>query len=111
MKFYIEAWTPRQTWLEMSTEKRMEYMAQLGPAIQQLTDMGTEIISWGTNDPNTHNRLGFDFFAIWKFPNEEIARTFEDIVSGSGWYNYFDQVNLQGSPESPNDVIGKLINI
>lgn len=110
-KFYIEAWTPKQTWLDLSTEKRIAYMDQLGPAIQQLTELGAEIISWGMNDPSTHSRLGFDFFAIWKFPNEQIARTFEDIVTGSGWYGYFDQVNLQGSPEGPNDIIGKLINM
>jgi hypothetical protein len=111
MKFYIEAWKPKQIWLEMSKEQRIAYMAQLGPAIQQLTELGTEIISWGVNDLDTHNRLGFDFFAIWKFPEDEIARKFENIVADGGWYEYFDQVNIQGSPESPNDIIAKLISI
>ncbi|HTE01876.1 MAG TPA: DUF6616 family protein [Mucilaginibacter sp.] len=111
MKYYIEAWTPRQTWLDMSPEQRGAYMAQLGPAIQQLSEQGTEIISWGVNDDDTHNRLGFDFFAIWKFPNEELAKTFEGLVVDAGWYNYFEQVNIKGSPASPDDIIGKLIGM
>ncbi len=111
MKFYIETWKPKQIWLDMSQEQRMEYMEKLGPAIQMLTAQGAEIIGWGKNDRDTHNRSVFDFFAIWKFPNDELAKTFENIVADGGWYDYFEQQNMQGSPTSPNDITAQLINI
>jgi hypothetical protein len=32
-------------------------------------------------------------------------------VVDAGWYNYFEQVNIKGSPASPDDIIGKLIGM
>jgi hypothetical protein len=111
MKYYFEAWKARQTWLDMGQEARGAYMAQLGPAIQQLGEQGAEIITWGVNDAETFNRLDQEFFAIWKFPTEELANQFEELVNGAGWYNYFHQVNIKGSPATPTDIIGKLITM
>ena len=111
MKFYVEVWSAKQAWLDLSIEDRGAYMAQVGPAIQQLLEQGVEIITWGENDTDTVERLGHDFFAVWKFPTDELAKSFEALVTGAGWYNYFDQLNLKGDAASPQDIIGKLINI
>jgi len=111
MKYYIEGWNAKQAWLDLDQEQRGAYMAQLGPSIQQMAEQGVEIISWGLNDPDTDHRLPFDFFAIWKFPSDEMAKTFEGVVNGAGWYNYFEQQNIKGNPASPQDVIGHLIGL
>ena len=111
MKYFIEAWKAKQAWLDLTKEERGDYMAQLGPAIEQLTAAGTEIITWGINDSDTSHRLEHDFFAVWKFPTTDLTKTFEDTVEGAGWYNYFEQVNMKGSPASPNDIIGHIINL
>lgn len=111
MKYYIEAWNARQAWLGLSQEERGAYIAQLGPAIQQLTEQGVEIITWAINDGDTDNRLGYDFFAVWKFPSDEMAKNFEGLVHGAGWYNYFDQVNMKGSPAGPQEVLGHIIGM
>lgn len=111
MKYYIEAWKAKQAWIDMNHEQRGAYMAQLGPAIQQLSEQGTEIITWGSNDGDTFNRMDMDFFAVWKFPTAELAKTFEELVEAAGWYAYFEQINIKGSPASPNEIIGHLINL
>lgn len=111
MKYFIEAWTAKQTWLDLPKQERGEYMAQLGPAIQLLAEAGTEIITWGVNDKDTTHRFEHDFFAVWKFPTEELAKTFEATVEGAGWYNYFEQVNIKGGPSSPDDIIAQIINL
>jgi hypothetical protein len=36
---------------------------------------------------------------------------FEAIVEGAGWYNFFDQVNVSGSPMTPEEVIGKMLEL
>lgn len=111
MKYYIEAWKATPVWIGLSKEERAAYMAQLGPAIQQLGEQGVEIVSWCVNDADTYNRLDQDFFAIWKFPTDELAKSFEAMVEGAGWYTYFAQVNMKGSPSGPQDIIGMLINM
>ncbi|MDO3644703.1 DUF6616 family protein [Mucilaginibacter sp. L3T2-6] len=111
MKYYIEAWSAKQAWHDLSQEDRGAYMAQLGPAIQQMAEQGVEIISWGLNDKDTDNRLDFDFFAIWKFPSDEMAKTFEGLVNGAGWYNYFEQHNIKGDQAGPQEVIARMIGL
>ncbi|TSD64048.1 hypothetical protein FFF34_015965 [Inquilinus sp. KBS0705] len=111
MKFYIEIWKAKQAWLDLSIEQRGAYMAQLGPSIQQLAEQGVEIITWADNDADTFKRVDYDFFAIWKFPTDGLAKAFEDLVNGAGWYNYFDQLNIKGNAGGPEEIIGKMINL
>ena len=109
MKTYIEIWKAKDAWKEMSQEARGEYMTQLGPAIQDLIENGVKIISWGVNDGTTLKKADYDFFGVWEFQDDEAVKSFEALVEGAGWYNYFDQVNICGETQTPNDVIGKMI--
>jgi hypothetical protein len=108
---YIELWKAKQAWTDLSKEERANYMTALGPAIQQLLENGVQIVSWGASDSSTFRRADFDFFAVWTFPSEESARNFETLIEGAGWYNYFDQVNAMGKVRSPQEVIGKMIEL
>lgn len=111
MKTYIELWKAKDAWKEMSQEARGEYMTQLGPAIQDLIDNGVKIISWGVSDDDTFKKADYDFFGVWEFPDEAAVKSFEELVEGAGWYNYFDQINLSGSTSTPDVVIGKMIGL
>jgi hypothetical protein len=106
---YIELWKAKQAWMDLSKEERGNYMNALGPAIQQLVENGVQIVSWGANDNSTFSKADYDYFAVWTFPNTEAAKSFEKLVEGAGWYNYFDQVNLMGTAGGPQEVIGKMI--
>lgn len=108
---YIELWKAKQAWLNLPKEEREAYMTALGPAIQQLMENGVQIVSWGTNEASTFSKVDYDYFAVWTFPNMEAAQGFEKLVEGAGWYNYFDQVNVMGNAGSPQDVIGKMIEL
>ncbi len=57
---------------------------------------------------DTVQRLSHQFFVIWKFPTDELAKSFESLGLSEGWYDYFDQFNLKGSS---SDIIEKLINL
>ena len=111
MKTYIEIWKAKQTWLDLSKEARGEYMTQLGPAIQGLVESGVKIISWGTNDAGTFRKANYDFFGVWEFPDQAAVESFEKLVEGAGWYNYFEQVNICGNATTPDQVIGQMINL
>lgn len=107
---YIELWSAKQAWKDLSKEQRGNYLNALGPAIQQLMESGVQIVSWGKNETDTFSKVGYDYFAVWTFENKEAAQQFEKVVAGAGWYNYFDQVNAMGTASSPQDVMGDMIN-
>jgi len=111
MIYFIEIWNAKPTWLALSQEERGAYMANIGPHIADLVAKGVKILTWSENDSNTSFRAGFDFFAIWSFPNQEIANDFQKLVEGAGWYNYFEQSNLMGAEDSAENVIGKLVQL
>lgn len=108
---YIELWKAKQTWINLSKSQRGEYMGALGPAIQYLLDNGVKIVSWGSNDALTFNKIDYDYFAVWTFPTISSAKDFEQMVEGAGWYNYFDQVNTMGTAAGPQEVIEHMINL
>jgi hypothetical protein len=111
MKCFIELWKEKESWRKLSQQDRGNYMNQLGPHIQNLMAGGVEIVCWGANDKSTANRADYDFFAVWKFPNQDMVEQFEKLVEGSGWYNYFEQVNLSGMATTPDEIIGQLITM
>ncbi len=111
MNCFIELWNPTEAWKSLSKEERQEYLGQIGPHLQGLMEQGVEIISWGKNNKDTSHRAGFDYFAVWKFPSNEMAKEFENVVESAGWYNYFEQVNLSGESTTPDVIIGELIAI
>ncbi len=95
----------------MAKEDKQNYIAALGPAIQQLLDQGVQIVSWGTSDPSVFKRAEYDYFAVWTFPDVASAQQFEAMVTGAGWHNYFDQVNAMGKAASPQEVLGAMIEL
>jgi hypothetical protein len=108
---YLELWKAKDAWKALSKEERANYMSLLGPAIQHLLENGVQIINWGQNDPSTLYRMDYDFFAVWTFPSDEAAQSFEKMVEGAGWYNYFDQVNAKGNATTAQEIIGKMIEM
>lgn len=111
MYLFVECWKARREWLDLDKESRVAYMNALGGGIAELMKAGAEIVSWAMNEPDTACRASFDYVAVWKFPTRELADGFEKIVEQSGWYNYFDQVNLKGEISSPDFCIGRMIGM
>ncbi len=111
MYLFVECWKARPEWLALELETRSAYMQELGKGLEQLVNAGVEIVSWSLNDQDVSNRSPFDYFAVWKFPNRELAKGFEQIIQQSGWYTYFDQVNLGGELAEPAASIAHIINL
>ena len=111
MIYFIEIWSAKPAWHALSTEERGNYMAQVGSHIQGLLDQGVKVLTWSNNDAATTYRASYDYFAIWTFPNQEMAEGFQKLVEGAGWYNYFEQSNLMGKEASAQEVIGQLIQL
>lgn len=77
-------------------EERRAYMTQVGSAIQGLLEQGVKVLTCWVNDKLISKKADYDSFAIWIFPNQESPDGFQKILEGTGWYYYFEQVNLIG---------------
>lgn len=108
MKYYIETFTPKPTWLALSQEDKSEYMNRIALSTQPLIDQGGEPVIMSEIDSDTVERLNHQFFVIWKFPTDELAKDFEALGLNEGWYDYFDQFNIKGGVVDINE---KLINL
>jgi len=110
MIYFIELWNPNQKWLDLSKTDRKAYLEKVAAATADIVSQGVEILTWTSNDKETSVRGGYDYFAIWKFPNQALADTFQKLVEGAGWYNYFDQINIKGNEESVQSGLDHLLN-
>jgi len=111
MKIFIELWKAKDAWKKMPLSERQNYVGQIGPVMQDMISKGVVIEAWGLNEDTSVHNAGFDFFGVTKFPTPELLKEFETIVEGAGWYNYFEQVNISGTVMSPEEVIGKMLEI
>jgi haloalkane dehalogenase len=111
MYMFVECWKARPEWLALGREARENYMSGLGMGVEALLKAGVEIVSWSMNDTSITNRGPFDYFAVWKFPDREAAGRFEQMIHESGWYRYFDQVNLGGPEAGPALSISHMISL
>jgi hypothetical protein len=111
MKIFIELWKAKDAWKEMSLEDRQNYVGAIGPVMQDLISKGVVIDAWGLNEDKSEYRADYDFYAVTRFPSPELLSEFEAIVEGAGWYNYFEQVNITGDVSTPENVIGKMLEL
>ena len=111
MKCFIETWKARDAWMNLSKEERGNYLSQMGPGIQTMVEKGAEMVNWGVNENSTTHRANYDFFAVWRLPSQEMVEKFEEMVDKAGWYDYFEQVNISGEATTPEEVVGKLLEL
>lgn len=111
MKVFIEFWKAKEAWKQLSKEERGAYVTKTGPVIQDLVAKGVTIDAWGMNDNTSPYRAKYDFYAVTKLPTQELLDSFQDVIEGAGWYDYFEQINMSGEDLGVEAVIGKMIDM
>ena len=96
MKLFIEFWKARDAWHQLTREQRLAYVSKMGPVLQELKAKGVIIDGWGVNSDSSVFKADYDFYAVSKFPTEEILASFQRILEEANWYTYFDQINMSG---------------
>lgn len=111
MYLFTECWKAKKEWFDLDKKSRGEYMQELSKGVAELVKAGVKIVSWSMNDHDISKRAPYDYIGVWKFPNKAFAKQFETIIEQSGWYNYFDQVNLGGEIAEPGLSVEHMINL
>jgi hypothetical protein len=110
MYIYVELWKFRPAWLELAQDDRKSWMDKLLAGLQQQLESGVEVVGFVSNDSDTPHSSGYDFLAVWKMPNREAARKFEQFVESSGLHEYYKQVNTRGQTMDMEAVVAALLN-
>lgn len=111
MNVFIELWRARDSWIELSPEQRGEWMQNIGPSIQAMLEAGVAYVGGGRTEGGGHRDSSYDFFAVWTVPDEDVRKAFESTVEASGWYDYFEQVNVTGESVELEPLIGLLVEL
>jgi len=108
MHLYLELWKAKPAWRALPLAEREAFVAGLGPAIEKMLADGIELVAFARTDPDTSHRADYAYIAAWRMPTRDLAVTFERTVDGSGFHDYFEQVNARGAIEPAPDVLARM---
>jgi hypothetical protein len=95
-QLFIELYNYKSAWTDCPETERAGFAEKIAEAVNGLTSAGVDVIAYGMNAVETDRRAPYDFFCVYRVPNAAFQREFERQIAASGWYNYFDQVNVSG---------------
>ena len=102
---FVELYNYAPAWSKCPESERTEFVKKVIEAVNGLKSAGVDVIAYGKNSHQTDRRAPYDFFCVYRVPSAEFQREFERQITASGWYNYFEQVNIRGAAEDFADVL------
>jgi haloalkane dehalogenase len=104
-QIFIELYNYGPAWSKCSENERADFIKKVIESVNGLKSAGADVIAYGKNSRETDRRAPYDFFCVYRVPSVEFQREFERQITASGWYNYFEQVNISGASEDYADVL------
>ena len=98
-QIFVELYNYGPAWGKCSENERTDFVKKVIEAVNGLKSAGVDVIAYGKNSYETDRRAPYDFFCVYRVPSAELQREFERQITASGWYNYFEQVNISGPAE------------
>lgn len=100
-QLFVEMFNYKERWSSISNADRQRFVDTIVQSISMIPEETVEIIGYAFNDPQTDRRAPYDFFCVYRVADQEAQAAFFEQIERSGWYEYFDQVNLSGSALTP----------
>jgi hypothetical protein len=108
---FIELYTLRDAWRARGRDEREAYIEGVISTVGQVRDAGIEVLAYGSNDPTVEVRAAYDYFAVYSLPSSEARIQLQDAIRSSGWYDYFDQVNVSGEVQDFDVVLRSHVDV
>lgn len=105
MQIVFELWNAKPAFLDAPATVREEIIGGVRGGIEQMAGMGIRTLGWGRVAPSSDHPSGYDWFAVWEIPSPQLVDAFFSGVAASGWYDWFEQVNVSGELESVDVVL------
>jgi hypothetical protein len=104
-QIFIELYNYGPAWAKCSENERADFAKKIIDAVSGMKAAGIDVIAYGKNARETDRRAPYDFFCVYRVPSAEFQREAERRIAASGWYDYFEQVNVSGPAEDFVDVL------
>lgn len=104
-QIFVELYNYGPAWAKLSENERADFIKKVIESVNGMKDAGVDVIAYGKNACETDRRAPYDFFCVYRVPSAEFQREFERRIAASGWYDYFEQVNVSGPAEGFSDVL------
>lgn len=104
-QIFIELYKYKPEWIALDAAEREDFSEAVKGAIVDLVGNGVDVIGWGFNDLESDHRAPYDFFCVYKVPDFAFQRAFDAAVTGSGWYDFFEQVTVSGALVEPAEIL------
>ena len=104
-QIFVELYNYKPTWLHLTDGERAEVVQGVIEAVIGLKSAGVDVLGAGMNAMTTDHRAPYDFFCVYRVPSPEFQREFERQVAASGWYDFFDQVNVSGDSRDFDEIL------
>lgn len=105
MHVVFELWNAKPAFLEAPASVREEIIAGVRSGVEQMAAVGIRALGWGRVAPSGDHPSGYDWFAVWEIPSPELVDAFFAGVAASGWYDWFEQVNVTGELRAVDAVL------
>jgi len=96
MYIYVEHWTPKQAWLDLSTKERQAFFETIMPLLKKHEEMGIETLAMARIDADTASKSEHGYFSVLRMHDTAKAKNNEKDNAVANWYDYFEQTNSRG---------------
>ncbi|NKB35758.1 MAG: hypothetical protein GKR93_01125 [Gammaproteobacteria bacterium] len=99
MQTLIILWEPSDKWVALSEDERKQYLHSLDEAVNEARRHGVMTLGWSKIDRSLPKAPAEGYVGIFAMTNAEQIHELDKNIQASGWYDYFDSVNVSINPE------------
>jgi hypothetical protein len=105
MHVVVELWKARPGWFRRSPAERAAYLETVMPHLRQLLADGTELVSIGAAERRGEGQPDYDYWAIWRFDDQDHLLDFTHVMETVGWHEFFERVNAGVEGRAVEDIL------
>ena len=116
MQTLIILWQPNATWAALSDAEQKDYLRSLDTAVNEARSFGVMTLGWSKIDQQISRAVEQGYVGVFAMSDEESIRELDKNIEQSGWYDYFDSVNLSINPQGgtnpqPSEEYARILNM
>jgi len=105
MHVVVELWKARPGWFQRSPDERAAYLETVMPHLRQLLADGAELVSIGAAERRGTTEPDYDYWAIWRFDDQDHLLDFTHVMETVGWHEFFERVNAGVEGRALEDIV------
>jgi|SRR5687767_8524890 hypothetical protein len=105
MHVVVELWKARPGWFQRTPDERAAYLETVMPHVRQLLADGAELVSIGAAERRPEEQADYDYWAIWRFHDQDHLLDFTHVMETVGWHDFFERVNAGVEGRALEDIV------